>query len=247
MTTAVNNTLQTNDTNNTQSTNKESSLGKDDFLKLLITQLQNQDPLSPTNDTEFIAQMAQFSSLEQMQNINTAMETTKASSMIGSLITWVDDQGNPMSGVVTGVRIVNGEPKLMLGDNSLLDVGKVLTVEPLIDTTESMSKATALIGKSITYNTGAGYNLTGTVQSVKMVNGQARLQLTDSTLEASKIDELMPENPNDMVGKTVHWKDADGHALSGTVKSVKTEDGVQKLVIEGALISTGQIVEVATA
>ena len=57
-------------------------LGRDEFLKLLITQLQNQDPTSPMEDKEFIAQMAQFSTLEQMTNISG--EFRKLASLVSS-------------------------------------------------------------------------------------------------------------------------------------------------------------------
>ncbi len=54
------------------------SLGKDDFLKLLVTQLSNQDPMSPMDNSQFVAQLAQFSSLEQLISIRDASESTAA-------------------------------------------------------------------------------------------------------------------------------------------------------------------------
>ena len=59
---------------NEQRKTGSSTLGKDDFLKILMTQLQNQDPLNPMQDKDFVAQMATFSSLEQMTNMNDTLQ-----------------------------------------------------------------------------------------------------------------------------------------------------------------------------
>ena len=77
-------------------------LGKDDFMKLLITQLQNQDPTSPMENTEFIAQMAQFSSLEQMTNMST--EFTKLANMLNS--------GEAVSLLGRSVEVSSGESSI---------------------------------------------------------------------------------------------------------------------------------------
>ena len=61
-------------------------LGKDEFLRILVTQLKYQDPLSPMEDKEFIAQLAQFSALEQMQNLSSEFSSMKALSLVGKMV-----------------------------------------------------------------------------------------------------------------------------------------------------------------
>jgi len=78
----VNNTIRQTmleDLNKPKTVNKNGDLGKDAFIQLLVTQLQNQDPLDPVDDKEFISQMAQFSALEQMQNLNTSFKDMQKS------------------------------------------------------------------------------------------------------------------------------------------------------------------------
>lgn len=121
-------------------------LGKDDFLKILITQLQNQDPTSPMQDREFIAQMASFSSLEQMTNMNQTMQQfltfqTEASllqqsQMIGKQVTYesetVDAEGDKVieekEGTVKSVLFEKGSVMLEMSDGSKITSFQVIKI-----------------------------------------------------------------------------------------------------------------------
>jgi flagellar basal-body rod modification protein FlgD len=100
-------------------TTKDASktLGKDDFMKILITQLQHQDPSQPLQDKEFIAQMAQFTSLEQLSNMNTEMKALRQTmglspAYIGKQISWsvLDSAGKSVvkSGVIDALTFKSG-------------------------------------------------------------------------------------------------------------------------------------------
>ena len=75
-------TGETTDTSAKKSTAGTSSLGKEEFLKLLVTQMKYQDPLNPTDNTQFVEQLATFSQLEQMQNLNATTMNTQAFSLV---------------------------------------------------------------------------------------------------------------------------------------------------------------------
>jgi flagellar basal-body rod modification protein FlgD len=102
----------------------ESQLKMDDFLKLLTSQLQYQDPLEPMKDTEFVAQMASFSSLDQMGALNKNFENFMQNQMdhsvqnyLGKVVTVKGQNGETTgSGLVTAVSHQGGEMKLTVGN-----------------------------------------------------------------------------------------------------------------------------------
>ncbi len=135
-------------------TKKNDELGKEAFLQLLVAQLKNQDPLDPQDNSSYIAELAQFSALEQMtnvasnledlgkvvNNIDTSVLVGQLSSMIGKNIDWVetineaDEEGNPlthqetMTGVVSGVVLIEGNPKIVAeanGEKYQVDISNI--------------------------------------------------------------------------------------------------------------------------
>jgi flagellar basal-body rod modification protein FlgD len=108
-----------------QQTRQPGILGKDDFLKLLIGQMQNQDPLSPNDPSEQMGQMTQFSILEQISNLAQSQQAAAANDydqqavgLIGRTVTYTRADGTAASGVVSTVTYTSKGPSLTIGDDS---------------------------------------------------------------------------------------------------------------------------------
>ncbi len=107
--------------NNSDSNNLMGGIGKSDFLQLLVAQLRNQDPLQPMQDGEFIAQMAQLNTVEQLTTMNNNLtefmnfnEMAQASSLIGKTIEAEPQGKSPIQGTVQQVVLEQGKPVLMV-------------------------------------------------------------------------------------------------------------------------------------
>jgi flagellar basal-body rod modification protein FlgD len=125
-------TTATTAANAATSTKTPGQLGKDDFLKLLVGQMQNQDPMNPIDSTEYMSQLASFSSVEQAVKTNTkldalltSMALTQAEGMIGRVVTSADGS---VSGQVSAIRITADGAVARLSDGRELALGAGVTV-----------------------------------------------------------------------------------------------------------------------
>ena len=169
-------------------TTKDTSLGKDDFLKMLVTQLSNQDPLKPMDDTAFVAQMAQFSSLEQMQNMNAATLATQANGMIGNNVTWANADNEVFQGVVKGVSIVSGQSKL------------IVEVDAITYSSFMPTQTTDLLNKKVSWVDDDKVTHSGVITKAEMVNGALSIvassvdsagKVTSTTFDSKKVTSLI--------------------------------------------------------
>lgn len=117
------------------------AIGQDQFLQLLVAQLQNQDPLDPVSDREFIAQLATFSQLQQTTNVNTNLgalnasfaqmlalqQLTQGADLVGKTVDFARADGTTGSGRVESLNVENGNYLLKIG-NDTIDLGQVRTV-----------------------------------------------------------------------------------------------------------------------
>ena len=106
--------------------NFNSQIGRDQFMQLLVTQLRNQDPLEPVNQQDFLGQLAQFSSLEGIERLNLNFaeslkfqQLSQGGALVGSRVEYTNAQGEPQTGLVDSARVLNGELRFQMGDDTV--------------------------------------------------------------------------------------------------------------------------------
>ena len=164
------------------------TMGKNDFLMLLSAQLRYQDPLNPQNDSDFAAQLAQFSTLEQMQNMNEtlgAMANYQAYSLVGKYViasAYIDGVFSDIPGIVDSVFTRKGITYAQIGDyavpissiTDVFDASVLLTPESLLQTSNN------LIGRTVKAQSGNKV-IEGVVTRITVEKGVMYARIDDGT------------------------------------------------------------------
>lgn len=184
-------------------------LGKDDFLKILMTQLQNQDPMNPMQDKDFIAQMATFSTLEQITNMGKSIDRfvqaeqqnkmISYSQFVGKEISWhkaETENGTEVvkegTGKVATVQFKEDNVVFVLEDGTLLEPANISQLNEHSGE-NAMLQASMLIGRTITYVDADKKEISSLVQSVAFKNGKTTYILADDAgtgIVASQITKI---------------------------------------------------------
>jgi len=123
----------------------QQTLTQNDFLQLLVAQMENQDPMDPQSDTDMASQMAQFTSLTQSTAMSSSLSALQANNLIGSTVTVsTDSKGDTTSGVVQSVSLgadsSDGTPQIMI-NGTAYDLSQVLSVTPTPTATNQTSSS----------------------------------------------------------------------------------------------------------
>jgi flagellar basal-body rod modification protein FlgD len=112
-------------------------LKSEDFIKMMITQLQNQDPLEPAKNDQLLAQMSQIGQLQASTSLQDSLKGLvlqnslgSAGNLIGKMVQGLDDQADPVSGLVNSVRVKDNNVYLELDSGKTLELGKVTSISP---------------------------------------------------------------------------------------------------------------------
>ena len=212
-------------------------MGKDQFLQLLVAQLQNQDPMAPSDQTAMIAQLAQFSSLEAMTNLGNTFIQTQSYGMIGKGVTGVIR--DPLSGFISQVvgrvdsaGVQDGRAYVMVGKAQLWmeDIIQVFDSSAISGDLNSILTGSNMVGKYVRANVGTADKpeiITGQVTRMVIEDGNVFVVLkTGEREEKVALFQITEVSNNELVEESAG-------GTPGTAGTDTGEDGVSGTDPEG--------------
>lgn len=215
--------------NKTSTVVDKTSLGKDDFLKLLLTELKYQDPTSPMDNKEFISQMSSFSSLEQMQNLNKGF-TSLADSINNTLV-----------------------PNMMLQQSGNM-IGKDATYSIVTTDSDGKEQVETKTGaiQSVVMKSGTPYYvIDGKEVAISDVTKVEQGGLSTSDQILLNIFYSMVQQTSDMIGKEVSYlspstsSQTGFETKTGTIQSLIMKDGIPYYMIDGKEVAATNITKMS--
>ncbi|WP_124049386.1 flagellar hook capping FlgD N-terminal domain-containing protein [Priestia endophytica] len=181
-----------------------SELGKDDFLNILMTQLQNQDPSNPVDDKEFIAQLATFSTLEQITNLNTSVQSfieeqkpntlLQLQSLIDQNVTWssTGENGQTKKAQTGIIKSVYMDDNQMMFETTEGLKGNTADLDKIgVQNADVLGNASNLIGRTIGWQED-GVEKEAAVKSVSLKNGTLLFEMENgNTIKQSQITRVL--------------------------------------------------------
>jgi Flagellar hook capping protein len=244
----------------------------EDFMKLLVAQLANQDPMNPMEDMDFTGQLAQLQSLQEQIAMTKSMNAMRmdsqfqsATNLIGQEVTGLDENNEPTTGVV--VRVVQTAEDVMveLGNGKKVSVSGISNIVGSVENSlaSNIASSTAAIGKFVE----AGKDVRGIVQSVDVVDGQVQLKLYGGeSVTWDEINSVRPIEESDevyflpdkiredyvkaytMLNKVVHGTNTKGEPTSGIVADaeITPEGKVNLILVSGERIEVNKVTSTPT-
>lgn len=170
------NTANATGSSSSGSTDAFSKINSNDFLQMMIAQLQNQDPMNPMDDSQLLQQISQIRDIQAsteltstLGNLSVGQNLASASALISKNVTALDSKGNDISGVVQSVSMQNGQPQLVI-NGSNVSLSNIKSILPgVVQSTQDTKADTALaaIQQLLSSTTGLGTSDKSAEQSLQ--------------------------------------------------------------------------------
>jgi flagellar basal-body rod modification protein FlgD len=181
----------------------EQNLSMDDFFQLMVAQLQNQDMFSPADDTQFINQMAQFSMVNALMDMQELSSVTYSMSLIGKQATVAfvteDGQMESVTGLVEGVNLYNGEAEVVIGGEAY-GMSNVMRVLPADTSANALVSNAGLIGMIATAMRGTDTgveSVRGAIEALRLVDGEVKAYIDGRAFSLRELTDLEPAQKDD--------------------------------------------------